>query len=73
MISIPLEKESKDIIDDIHAFNELFFDQIKFPYVEIEDEIPFSPSMLAEAYSDEETEYTTKDLIWKNPNYDPSR
>ncbi|WP_411823391.1 hypothetical protein [Leptospira sp. 'Mane'] len=29
--------------------------------------------LLNEAYSDDEPVYTHEDLIWKNPNYDPSR
>ncbi len=68
-----LELESKEIIEDIHALNERFFDQIKFPYIEGDDEIPFIPVMLNDAYSEDEPEYSTEDLIWKNPNYDPSR
>jgi hypothetical protein len=37
------------------------------------DAIPFIPVMLNDAYSAEEPEYTTEDLIWKNPKYDPTR
>ncbi|GBF49387.1 hypothetical protein LPTSP4_09000 [Leptospira ryugenii] len=49
-----LEKSSKEIIEDIHKMNELFFDQIKFP----------------DLWNDEdEPEYTTEDLIWKNPTF----
>ncbi len=33
----------------------------------MEEDIPFVPSLLAEAYSKDEPEYTTEDLIWKNP------
>ncbi|MCZ8344520.1 MAG: hypothetical protein O9301_15910 [Leptospira sp.] len=68
-----LELESKDIIEDIREFNERFFDQIKFPYLDGENETLFIPVMLNDAYSEDEPEYTTEDLIWKNPNYDPSR
>ncbi|TGM60306.1 hypothetical protein [Leptospira vanthielii] len=73
MISSSLEKDSKEIIEEFHAINERFFDQIKFPYIEGDDEIPFIPVMLNDAYSEDEPEYTTEDLIWKNPNYDSTR
>lgn len=73
MIATPFEKESKEIIEDIHALNERFFNQIKFPYIESEEEVPFIPAMLNDAYSEDEPEYSTKDLIWKNPKYDPTR
>lgn len=73
MKSTQLEQESKEIINDIHALNERFFDQIKFTYLESKDEILFIPSILNDAYSEEEPEYNSLDLIWKNPKYDPTR
>lgn len=72
MILTSLEQKSNEIIDDFHAFNDLFFSKIKFPYIE-KDEIPFIPVMLNDSYSEEEPEYTAEDLIWKNPSYDPTR
>jgi len=50
----PLEISSKEIIDDIHKLNETFFDQIIFADLEMEEDEP---------------EYETSDLIWKNPKY----
>ncbi len=70
---LKLEEKSKEIIEAIHELNDRFFDQIKFPYFKGEAAIPFVPVMINDAYSEDEPEYTTEDLIWKNPNYDPSR
>ncbi len=33
------------------------------------EDIPFVPYLLNEAYSEDEPEYTTEDLIWKNPKF----
>lgn len=73
MNPISLEQESKEIIEDLHAINERFFNKIIFPYLALEEEIPFIPVMINDAYSEDEIEYKSEDLIWKNPKYDPSR
>ncbi|MCG6149991.1 hypothetical protein LFX15_16955 [Leptospira levettii] len=72
MIPTSLEQKSNEIIDDFHAFNDLFFSKIQFPYLEKGD-IPFMPVILNDAYSENEPEYNSEDLIWKNPKYDPTR
>jgi hypothetical protein len=73
MIATPFEQESKEIINDIHTLLDHFIDPIGFHHLAGEEEVPFLPAMLNEAYVDNEPEYTAKDLIWKNPKYDPTR
>lgn len=66
---LSLEEQSKDIIKEIHFFKERFIDKIDFGCLENEVEAPFSPVLLNDGYSDDEPEYNTSDLIWKNPKY----
>ncbi|PKA09303.1 hypothetical protein [Leptospira harrisiae] len=64
-----LEEQSKEIIQDIHVFKERFIDKIEFACFENETEVPIFPVMLSNCYSENEPEYNTSDLIWKNPKY----
>ena len=71
MILSELDKESINLTNDIDRIMENF-EMISNSFnPQINYSLPMAS--LSRAYSDGEPDYTDSDLIWQNPNYDPSR